>query len=267
LLREAIHYATFPGGRRIRPNLALAVFDACAGSDPGLALHAGAAIELLHCASLAYDDLPCFDDAERRRGRLCVHTKFGQALAVLAGNALVVMAFDVMSRAPAANAQLKIDLIGVISDGVGAASGITAGQAWEQEPNVDLATYHRAKTGTLFEAAVRVGALAAGADAEAWAPVGLAFGEAYQVADDVCDVLTSAKTSLKTAERDDELDRPNAVLRLGVSGASYRLHELLLESVRLIPACAHRDMFGSWLASLAETFAPSQRPQYSPSLM
>ena len=98
-LAEALWYSVFPGGARVRPQLCLAVAGANLGSDPMLASSAGAAIELLHCASLVHDDLPCFDNANERRGKQSVHTKFDERIAVLAGDALIVSAFDTLAWA------------------------------------------------------------------------------------------------------------------------------------------------------------------------
>ena len=99
LLAAAVRHAVFPGGARVRPHLCLAVAEACGDDCPEMADGAAAAIELLHCASLVHDDLPCFDDADTRRGKPSVHALFGAPLAVLAGDALIVMAFDVLARA------------------------------------------------------------------------------------------------------------------------------------------------------------------------
>ena len=100
-LAEAMRYTVFPGGARIRPRLSLAVAWACGDDDPRAAAGAGASIELMHCASLVHDDLPCFDDADRRRGKPTVHLAFGEPLAVLTGDALIVMAFETLVRCAA----------------------------------------------------------------------------------------------------------------------------------------------------------------------
>ena len=101
LLSAAVRHALFSGGARVRPQLALAIAGACGDDEPALADAAAAAIEMLHCASLAHDDLPCFDNAATRRGRPSVHALYGAPLAVLAGDALIVMAFEVLGRAGA----------------------------------------------------------------------------------------------------------------------------------------------------------------------
>jgi len=163
-LAGAIRHAVFPGGARIRPQLCLAVAQACGDDDPTLSDAAATAIELLHCASLVHDDLPCFDDATTRRGRASVHFAFGESLAVLAGDALIVLAFQTLGAA-ASRSPLRLPaLLGTIASSTGMPHGIVAGQAWECEPRVLLSDYQRAKTGSLFSAATIAGAQAAGAD-------------------------------------------------------------------------------------------------------
>ena len=162
LLAAAMRYAVFPGGARIRPRLCLAVARACAEDRPMLAAAAAASIELMHCASLVHDDLPCFDDAATRRGRPSVHRAFGERIAVLTGDALLVLAFQIVAARRAERSGASGGLVAVMSRAIGAPSGIIAGQAWECEPQVALANYQRAKTGALFAAATSAGACAAG---------------------------------------------------------------------------------------------------------
>ena len=159
-LAGAIRHAVFPGGARIRPQLCLAVAQACGDDDPALSDAAATAIELLHCASLVHDDLPCFDDATTRRGRASVHFAFGESLAVLAGDALIVRAFQTLGAA-ASRSPLRLPaLLSTIASSTGMPHGIVAGQAWECEPRVLLSDYQRAKTGSLFSAATIAGAQA-----------------------------------------------------------------------------------------------------------
>lgn len=146
-LAAALRHAVFPTGALIRPRLCLAVAWACGEDDPTIAESAGAAIELLHCASLVHDDLPCFDDADTRRGRASVHSAFGEPLAVLAGDALIVLAFETLAAMNCSQPRMA-RLIRIVASSVGAPTGIVAGQAWESEPKIDLAEYHRAKTGS-----------------------------------------------------------------------------------------------------------------------
>src|ERR1700735_795987 len=221
LLASALHHAVFPGGHRIRPRLCLAVGQACGERHPPASAAAAAAIELLHCASLVHDDLPCFDDADTRRGKPSVHAQFGTPIAVLAGDALIVLAFETLAKAT--SPERLASLIAIVATSVGAPGGIVAGQAWESEAAVPLIDYQRAKTGALFVGATLTGAAAAGVDAEPWRGLGQAIGEAYQVADDLRDVLCDAEELGKPIGQDARRLRPNAAAQLGVGGAKARL--------------------------------------------
>jgi geranylgeranyl diphosphate synthase type II len=236
-LGEAMRYAVFPRGARVRPRLCLAVAAACGEDIPDLSDAAAAAIELLHCASLVHDDLPCFDDAELRRGKPALHRAFGEPLAVLAGDALIVLAFQTIARAAPLAPSRAAALLLTIGDSVGMPSGIVAGQAWECEEQVDLAEYQRQKTGSLFAAAAVAGAIAAGAPSESWRLFGERLGAAYQVADDLADALSEESVSGKTCGQDVAHDRPSAVRSLGLEGAVKRLEELAEAAVAAVPAC------------------------------
>ena len=237
LLAGAMSHAVFPRGARVRPRLALAVAAACGDDDPAASDGAAAAIELLHCASLVHDDLPCFDDADTRRGRPSVHRAFGEPLAVLAGDALIVLAFQtVASGAQRSPLRLPVLLL-ILGRAVGMPHGIAAGQAWESETDVDLGEYQRAKTGALFAAATMAGAAAAGFDPQPWRALGEQLGEAYQVADDLADVLSDTAEQGKPIGRDSALGRPNAVLSLGVAGAMQHFESLAAAAADSIPAC------------------------------
>lgn len=236
-LAAAMRHAVFPGGARIRPRLCLAVAAACGEDDPALTDAAAAAIELMHCASLVHDDLPCFDDAPTRRGLPSVHQAYGEPLAVLAGDALIVLAFQVLARAGGSAPGRLSSLIGILGRAVGVPSGIVAGQAWECEDGIDLAEYQRAKTGALFAAATVAGAAAAGAEAEAWHLMGARLGEAYQVADDILDASAEPDALGKPVGQDVAHGRPNAVGSLGLSGAVSRLRLLTEEATDSIPDC------------------------------
>ena len=242
-LAAALRHAVFPKGARIRPRLTLAVAAACGDNQPRLASAAAAAIELLHCASLVHDDLPCFDDADMRRGRPSVHRAFGEPLAVLAGDALIVLAFQTVARAGCSAPERLGPVINAIGDGVGVPFGIVAGQAWECEPRADLSEYQRQKTGALFAAASVAGAAAAGvADAESWRLLGDRLGEAFQVADDLRDAVEDEASIGKPVGRDKALGRPSAVLQLGLDGAVARLKTLANAAVESIPDCPGRTL-------------------------
>ncbi|WP_158807584.1 polyprenyl synthetase family protein [Beijerinckia sp. L45] len=235
-LLAAMHHAVFPAGARVRPRLCLAVAAACGEDDPSVADAAACAIELMHCASLVHDDLPCFDDADLRRGQPSVHKAFGEPLAVLAGDALILLAFQTLGLLAHAPQKLALLLL-TVSRSVGVPSGIIAGQAWECEPVIDLRHYHRAKTGALFGAAAIAGAAASGAEAEPWRTLGETLGEAYQAADDIRDACADVEEIGKPIGKDQALGRPNAVLELGVAGAVKRLETLVGEAIASIPPC------------------------------
>ncbi len=256
-LAAAMRHAVFPKGARIRPRLTLAVAGACGDDRPALASAAAAAIELLHCASLVHDDMPCFDDAETRRGKPSVHRSFGVPLAVLAGDALIILAFQTLSRsAPCAPERLG-PVLAAVGDGVGVPFGIVAGQAWECEPAVDLSEYQRQKTGALFAAACVAGAAAAAhAEPESWRLLGDRLGEAYQVADDLRDAVEDEATLGKPVGRDAALGRPSAVAEFGLEGAVRRLRALSEAAVAAIPACPGQAMLRALMLQEAQRLVP-----------
>jgi geranylgeranyl diphosphate synthase type II len=222
----------------VRPTLCLAVARACGDDQPLISDAAAAAVELLHCASLVHDDLPCFDNADFRRGKPSVHSAYGEQLALLTGDALIVMAFERLALDCASRPDRIAPLIGAIARGVGAPTGIVAGQAWESEQSVPLDVYHQAKTGALFVAATTSGAIAAGADGAPWRALGEALGAAYQVADDLLDALhPGAEDSDKPVGQDALLMRPSAVAECGIPGALSRLNALVEQAVDAVPSC------------------------------
>ncbi len=236
-IAQAMHYAVFPRGARIRSRLCLAVAAACGEDIPALTDAAACSIELLHCASLVHDDLPCFDNADMRRGKPSVHVAYGEPLAVLTGDALIVLSFQTLARAALRAPQRLATLMLIVGRAAGAPLGIAAGQAWECEPSIDLAQYQQSKTGALFSAATVAGAAAAGHDAEAWRALGEYLGEAYQVADDLRDVVCSPEELGKPVGQDETYGRPNAVQRLGLDGAIARLDDLSRAAANAVPDC------------------------------
>jgi len=257
-LAGALRHAVFPGGARVRPQLTLAVAQACGDDAPDLADAAAAAIEMLHCASLVHDDLPCFDDAATRRGRPSVHAAYGQPVAVLAGDALIVMAFEGLGRAGALTPARLAPLMLAITRGVGMPCGIIAGQAFESEPDPDVEIYHRAKTGALFVAAVTCGAIAAGADPLPWRALGDHLGAAYQVADDLLDAVTAEADCGKPTGQDQALGRPNLVARLGLAGAYARLQSLVADAAAAVPDCDGAESLRGLVRAQAMRLAPRQ---------
>ena len=256
-LAEAVRYAVFPGGARIRPRLCLAVANACGEDAPGLTDAAAAAIELLHCASLVHDDLPCFDNAPLRRGKSSVHAAYGERIAVLTGDALIVLAFETLARGGAALPHRLVPLLLTVGRAVGIPAGLSAGQAWECEPRVILSDYHRAKTAALFVAACVAGAQSAGAESAPWQALGERLGEAYQVADDLRDALCDPDELGKPAKRDAALGRPNAAQELGVAGAVKRLRHLVEEAIACIPSCRGEAELKALIASESVRILPT----------
>ena len=256
-LSSALQYATGPGGGRIRPTILLAVARACGEDAPALTDAAAAALEIIHCASLVHDDLPCFDDAATRRGKPAVHRAFSEPLAVLTGDSLIVLAFRTLAAAAAAHPGRGLALIEALSERTGMPGRICAGQGWEAEPEIDLAAYHRSKTGALFIAATTMGAIAAGQEADPWAELGDRIGEAFQVADDLRDALCSQAELGKPAGQDDLHGRPNAVAALGVRGAVKRFDDILAGTIASIPACPGEAQLAGMVRAYADRLVPA----------
>ncbi len=246
-LGEAMRYAVLDGGKRLRPLLVWAAAEAVAGPSLRPAAHAAArrcacAVELVHAYSLVHDDLPCMDNDVLRRGKPTVHVRFGEATALLAGDALQALAFeqvlglaDATAAAPAATAALAARL-GLCLAQASGHEGMAGGQAIDlaavgRHLNLaELEDMHRRKTGALLLASVQMGALAAGADAAALAALtryGAALGLAFQVVDDVLDVVADSATLGKTAGKDAASDKPTFVSLLGLDGA--RAYALALQ--------------------------------------
>ena len=254
-LGEALPYAVFPGGARVRPNILLSVAKACGVKDLTTALNAASALELIHCASLVHDDMPCFDDADVRRGKKAVHLAYGEEIALLTGDTLIVMAFEAIAYDPS-EADISLALVQQLARYTGSPFGICAGQAWESEKRVDLASYHRAKTGALFIAACEMGAIVARQPVAAWTDMGALIGEAYQVADDLMDALYTEEQLGKPSGQDEVHARPNAVETLGVAGAIKRLEDTLAGAIASIPHCEGEASLAALVRAQAERLTP-----------
>ena len=232
-LGEAMRYAVLDGGKRLRPLLVLASMQACAGdkltapmSEAGM--RAACAVELIHAYSLVHDDMPCMDNDVLRRGKPTVHVKYGQACALLAGDALQSLAFELLTPQDSAiPAQVQARLCGLLARGAGHA-GMAGGQAIDlasvgiQLSIAQLRQMHRCKTGALLETSVLMGAQAAQASMQATNALlsyGQALGIAFQVVDDILDVTADTSTLGKTAGKDAENNKPTYVSFLGLDGA------------------------------------------------
>ena len=255
-LAQALHYAVTPGGARIRPTILMSVAMACGDDRPGIADAAAAALELIHCASLVHDDMPCFDNADTRRGKPSVHRAYSEPLALLAGDSLIVLAFEVLARTAHLDPMRCAQLVLTLAQKTGMPGGICAGQGWESEATVDLGAYHRAKTGALFVAATQMGAIAAGQEAEPWEELGARIGEAFQVADDLRDALYDEVALGKPAGQDAIHARPNAVSEYGVQGAIRHLTDILGGAIASIPSCKGEAMLAEMVRKQAERLTP-----------
>src|SRR6202521_2242100 len=210
IVHRAMRYSLFAGGKRIRPLLAMAAAEAVSDNPDGIE-DAACALELVHTYSLIHDDLPALDNDDLRRGRPTCHKVFGDAMAILAGDALLTLAFEVLAKLPDVDAGRRILLVSELATASGTVGGMIGGQVNDIEgegkfPTAQLLdAIHRAKTGALLRASVRMGAIYAEAAAEQLAAL-TSFGEhiglAFQIVDDVLDVEQSSEALGKTAGKD-----------------------------------------------------------------
>ena len=240
-LHKSMRYSLFAGGKRVRPILAIAAYEAVGVSSPSI-LPCAAALELVHTYSLIHDDLPAMDNDDYRRGKLTNHKVFGEAMAILAGDALLTMAFDLISRnsLDGVDAVAQIQVVQELAGGAGNA-GMVAGQVADIEAegkDINFATLegvHRWKTGKLIRAAVRIGGILAGAsppalkDLTAYAEeVGLAF----QIADDVLNVVGSREELGKDAHTDASRGKKTYPAFFGVQGARNLADERVVSAIQ-----------------------------------
>ena len=242
-LHKSMRYSLFAGGKRVRPILAIAAYEAVGVSSPSI-LPCAAALELVHTYSLVHDDLPAMDNDDYRRGKLTNHKVFGEAMAILAGDALLTMAFDLISRnsLDGVDAVAQIQVVQELAGGAGNA-GMVAGQVADIEAegkDIDFATLegvHRWKTGKLIRAAVRIGGILAGAsppalkDLTAYAEeIGLAF----QIADDVLNVVGSREELGKDAHTDASRGKKTYPAFFGVQGARKLADERVASAIQYL---------------------------------
>jgi geranylgeranyl diphosphate synthase type II len=210
LIHRAMRYSLFAGGKRVRPILCLAAGRAVADKVPGLASVA-CSLELAHTYSLIHDDLPALDDDDFRRGLPTCHKQFGEAMAILAGDALLTLAFQVLAGAEGVPGARRARLAAELAAAAGTVEGMVGGQVWDlegvkQTPTPELlGRIHRAKTGALLTASVRMGAISAGAGEgklEALTCYGRHVGLAFQIVDDLLDVEQPSEALGKTAGKD-----------------------------------------------------------------
>ena len=248
-LGEAMRYAVLDGGKRLRPLLVLAASEAVDGNEAA-ALRAACATELIHAYSLVHDDMPCMDNDVLRRGKPTVHVKFGQAQALLAGDALQALAFELLApddaRIPTA---IQAALCRLLARSAGHA-GMAGGQAIDLASvgrsltEAQLHEMHRLKTGALLEGSVMMGAACGGATDAALSALrvyGSAVGLAFQVVDDILDVTADSATLGKTAGKDAAQDKPTYVSLLGLDRSRAYAQELLAQALHALAASSLRD--------------------------
>ncbi|MDP9055511.1 MAG: polyprenyl synthetase family protein [Acidobacteriota bacterium] len=209
-IHQAMRYSLFAGGKRIRPILCIQSAAAISDRASG-AVEAGCALEMIHTYSLIHDDLPALDNDDFRRGKPTCHKVFGEAMAILAGDALFTLAMQTLVRIEGLNAPAKVGLIEELSFGGGTVGGMIGGQVADiegerQAPTAELLdSIHRAKTGALLRASVRMGGICGGAvssQLEALSSYGEHVGLAFQIVDDILDVEESSEALGKTAGKD-----------------------------------------------------------------
>ncbi len=261
LLCQAVNHAVFSDGARVRPRLCLAVAEACGDPYPEAATAAGSAIELLHCASLVHDDMPCFDNSDLRRGKPSVHAAFGEPLALLAGDALIVLAFETLARECAVTPHRLAPLISTVARAVGMPNGIVAGQAWESETDICVEEYHRTKTASLFVGATAAGAIAADSDPQPWMEVGRQLGAAYQVADDLRDLAGSAEEIGKPCGQDAGNEQPNMVDELGVPACLAKLQNYVTNAIDAVPDVPGSDGLRNLIKGEVKRLTPRKLAQ------
>jgi geranylgeranyl diphosphate synthase, type II len=245
-IHRAIRYSLFAGGKRLRPVLTLAAAEAVGGRRED-ALPAAAAMEMVHTYSLVHDDLPAMDDDDLRRGKPTAHVVFGDAVAILAGDALLTHAFEFLATlcvdsASPAQRERRLRAIAILAKAAGM-EGMIGGQIIDLESEgkkVDAATVdllHRKKTGALMEAATHLGALSGGGsedDIERLARFGRELGLAFQIVDDLLDVEGDAVTLGKSAGKDRKAGKATYLSVHGASEARLRAKELAEQAVELL---------------------------------
>jgi farnesyl diphosphate synthase len=228
-LHEAMRYATLEGGKRVRPLLAFAAGE-ITGADPQRLDAAAAAVELIHAYSLVHDDMPCMDDDVLRRGKPTVHVEYDEATALLVGDALQTLAFQLLAE-PGSDAARQLEMVRTLAIASGS-RGMAGGQAIDLESTgkqldqTELEFMHVRKTGALISAAVKIGALCGGNCPPALEQYGHRVGLAFQVVDDVLDVEASTATLGKTAGKDSKQGKPTYVSAMGASRARAFAEEL-----------------------------------------
>ncbi len=258
-IHKAVRYSLFAGGKRIRPVLTLAAGDAVGGSREDV-LPLACAVEMIHTYSLIHDDLPAMDDDDLRRGKPTSHKVFGEAIAILAGDALLTRAFHLMADVPhgwdAVRVRRRLDAAAILGEACGT-TGLIGGQVEDLDSEgkaivpAALERLHRAKTGALLSACVRGGAVLGGANEDELASLtryAEAIGLAFQIVDDVLDATEGAEQLGKTAGKDSAAHKATYVSVHGLERARVLAHDLLAQAQAAVAPLGER---GTLLAGIA----------------
>lgn len=240
-LCNAMRYAALAPGKRLRPAMAMASAVAV-GGEATMALDAGCAIEMVHCFSLIHDDLPALDNDDLRRGLPTCHRKFGEAMAILAGDALFALAFEVLATAPGDHVTPDRIAAAVteLATACGAARGLVGGEALDllsegAEPDLDLLRHiHAGKTGALFSGTCAIGAIYGGGNLQqikALGDYGLEVGLAFQIADDILNETSTAETLGKAVGSDRERQKMTYPSLMGLDAARLEAQNTLTRAL------------------------------------
>jgi len=234
-IHKAMRYSVFAGGKRVRPILVLASGETLNGNR-SILLQLGAAIEMMHTYSLIHDDLPALDNDDLRRGRPTCHKVFGDAMAILAGDALMTRCYQILAQLPGVSDTTRIRIIQEVSAATGTVRGMIGGQVVDLESegkrisSEDLDYIHHSKTGALLAACVRSGALAASADAEelqALSEFGSKIGLVFQIVDDILDITSTSEELGKTAGKDEKVKKATYPALYGLEASRQKADELM----------------------------------------
>jgi geranylgeranyl diphosphate synthase, type II len=234
-IHKAMRHSIFAGGKRIRPILVLASGESLSGSR-NILLHLGAGIEMMHTYSLIHDDLPALDNDDLRRGVPTCHKVYGEAIAILAGDALMTRCYQVLTDLPGVTDAVRINIIREISYATGTTNGMIGGQVVDLESEgkpieAEVLEYiHHSKTGALLSACVRCGALAAGAgeaELQFLTQFGNKIGLVFQIVDDILDITASSETLGKTAGKDEKVKKATYPALYGIDASRRKAKELI----------------------------------------
>ena len=257
-LLEAMRYAVMGGGKRIRPIFTLAACES-AGASISSAVDVACAIEMIHAYSLIHDDLPAMDDDDTRHGQASTHVAFGEAQAILAGDALQSLAFQLISESNQLTDSVKVLIVRLLSSAIGY-SGMAGGQSMDIKTeqlkisDSDLKLLHQAKTGALIKASIEIGALAServkpsSKEFNVLSTFGSRVGMAFQIVDDLIDVTSTSKELGKPANSDRKNQKLTFVDVLGLENSKKLSKEIIEEAIALINTT---DLHGELLKSLA----------------